>query len=219
MKCKFCEKECKNKNSLTQHENRCKNNPNRILVSLNGLNKMHQINKINGPWNKGLTAACDDRVKRNAEHIKGKNGWLGKKHSEETKKKISEALLKYNHGDNKRNLHSKGGYYNGIYFMSTWELAYYLWAVSNNIKIIRCTDRFKYFWENSEHYYTPDFIVDDEYVEIKGKEWPKDLFKYEAVRKAGYKLKVLYYSEIKPLIAFVLEKYNINKITDLYQKV
>lgn len=30
MNCKFCNKECKNSNSLTQHEIRCKNNPNRI---------------------------------------------------------------------------------------------------------------------------------------------------------------------------------------------
>lgn len=30
--CKFCGKQCKNKNSLAQHECRCKNNPNRIEV-------------------------------------------------------------------------------------------------------------------------------------------------------------------------------------------
>ena len=28
--CKYCGKECKNKNSLVQHEIRCKENPNRI---------------------------------------------------------------------------------------------------------------------------------------------------------------------------------------------
>ena len=31
--CKFCRKECKNKNSLRQHEIRCKNNPNRITTN------------------------------------------------------------------------------------------------------------------------------------------------------------------------------------------
>lgn len=30
LKCKYCNKECKNKNSLIQHEIRCKLNPNRI---------------------------------------------------------------------------------------------------------------------------------------------------------------------------------------------
>lgn len=31
--CKHCGKECKNKNSLVQHEIRCKNNPNKIKVN------------------------------------------------------------------------------------------------------------------------------------------------------------------------------------------
>ena len=30
--CKYCGKECKNKNSLAQHEIRCKENPNRIKI-------------------------------------------------------------------------------------------------------------------------------------------------------------------------------------------
>lgn len=32
MKCQFCGKECKNKNSLVQHEIRCKDNPSRIKL-------------------------------------------------------------------------------------------------------------------------------------------------------------------------------------------
>lgn len=33
--CKYCGKECKNKNSLAQHEIRCKMNPNKIKVTSN----------------------------------------------------------------------------------------------------------------------------------------------------------------------------------------
>ena len=33
--CKYCNKECKNKNSLAQHEIRCKDNPNKIQVISN----------------------------------------------------------------------------------------------------------------------------------------------------------------------------------------
>ena len=36
--CKYCGKECKNKNSLTQHEIRCKKNPNRITCGDKGNN-------------------------------------------------------------------------------------------------------------------------------------------------------------------------------------
>lgn len=40
MKCKYCNKECKNKNSLAQHECRCKDNPNRIVI--NGNRQSHR---------------------------------------------------------------------------------------------------------------------------------------------------------------------------------
>lgn len=35
MDCKYCNKSCKNKNSLAQHEIRCKENPNKIEVKSN----------------------------------------------------------------------------------------------------------------------------------------------------------------------------------------
>lgn len=38
MNCQYCEKECKNKNSLVQHEIRCKSNINKIDVKSNFIN-------------------------------------------------------------------------------------------------------------------------------------------------------------------------------------
>ena len=35
MNCQYCNKECKNKNSLTQHEIRCNKNPNKIVCNGN----------------------------------------------------------------------------------------------------------------------------------------------------------------------------------------
>lgn len=35
LRCKYCGRECKNKNSLAQHEIRCKENPNRIKIKSN----------------------------------------------------------------------------------------------------------------------------------------------------------------------------------------
>ena len=48
--CKYCNKECKNKNSLAQHEIRCKNNPNKIQVISNFIayNKYRKENNIKG---------------------------------------------------------------------------------------------------------------------------------------------------------------------------
>ena len=54
--CKFCGKEYINKNSLLQHEIRCKLNPNRIDTS-------RSFNNGNRPaWNKGLSKETDERV-------------------------------------------------------------------------------------------------------------------------------------------------------------
>lgn len=93
--CKYCEKECKNKNSLIQHEIRCKENPDKINTTINGFNK-------NGhkAWNKGLSKETDDRIKKLAytrkQNIKaGKTNIKGHPHSEETKKKLSEIRKKY----------------------------------------------------------------------------------------------------------------------------
>ena len=60
-KCKYCGKECKNKNSLAQHEIRCKENPNKIISPI--------CRKGHKSWNKGLTKETDERVKRNGESI------------------------------------------------------------------------------------------------------------------------------------------------------
>lgn len=51
-KCKFCNKQLKNKNSLTQHEIRCSKNPNKLPSYL----------PHGTPWNKGLTKENDERV-------------------------------------------------------------------------------------------------------------------------------------------------------------
>jgi hypothetical protein len=61
------------------------------------------------------------------------------------------------------------GRYDGIWFDSSWELAYYLFHVGNNIPIERNREAFEYDFENGLHKYYPDFrLGDGSYVEIKG---------------------------------------------------
>lgn len=212
--CRFCGKECKNRNSLCNHERLCKENPNCQSCQRNTF-KDYQLKY--GSWSKGLTKETDERIAKQAKQLTNRPGtFAGKHHSQESKQKISKALLEYNHADNQRNLHSHGGWYNNIYFMSTWELAYYIYMCDQGKIIKRCDDRFEYIWQDKKHYYTPDFIISDCYIEIKGKEWPKDLEKYKAVRQNN-ELVVVYYDEIKKYIEYVLTKFNINKIEELYQ--
>lgn len=95
--CKFCGREYKNKNSLAQHEVRCKDNPTGIKEY------PHNKGKNNGmygkiAWNKGLTKETDERVKMASisisDYYKNNHGtFLEKNHSEETKKLLKEKAL------------------------------------------------------------------------------------------------------------------------------
>ena len=92
-KCKFCFRLCKNLNSLSQHECRCKLNDSRILCNGN-------FGKTKGytAWNKGKTKSTDDRIKAYSETIKLKYesgelvpSFLNRKHSERSKHLIKES--------------------------------------------------------------------------------------------------------------------------------
>lgn len=79
MNCEFCGKECKNKNSLAQHEIRCKDNPNHINI------------KSPNKSEKWLEAMHNRRGHGSNQYIKAKELGLPKPEiSEETKKRLSE---------------------------------------------------------------------------------------------------------------------------------
>lgn len=89
--CRYCGKECKNLNSLRQHENRCAHNPNRINIVCAGFN-----NKGKKPWNKGLTKETNENVRRHGQSVsKSTKGRPGRKHTEEEKQKISNSRKAY----------------------------------------------------------------------------------------------------------------------------
>jgi hypothetical protein len=86
LKCKYCGRECKNKNSLTQHEIRCKSNPNGIIVkpSYGMLGKKGKNQYIKAKET-GIEYIISDEHRKKMSIIS-----TGRKHSEETKQKISE---------------------------------------------------------------------------------------------------------------------------------
>jgi hypothetical protein len=63
MNCKFCNKECKNLNSLRNHERLCPHNSERVYVSHTTKEKGYTA------WNKGLSKETDGRVAKNAESL------------------------------------------------------------------------------------------------------------------------------------------------------
>lgn len=205
--CQFCNKTYKNRNSLCNHERLCKENPNRQQSYLS-----------NQGWAKGLNKNSDIRVKNNSlskiEHFKGCSGnFKGHCHSEETKRKLSEAQLKIDHDAHDRNSHGKRGYIDDIFFMSTWELAYYIYMRDHGHKISRCNLKFDYEYEGKKHKYTPDFILDGHaIIEVKGRETSLDQYKYTLVDN----LQVVYMKDILPMISWVKANYGIDDLSSLY---
>ena len=62
---------------------------------------------------------------------------------------------------------SKSGWYKGIFCGSSYELAYVIYLIDNKIEFKRNNQGFDYIFNGVSKKYYPDFIVNDEYIEIK----------------------------------------------------
>lgn len=62
-------------------------------------------------------------------------------------------------------------FYNNEVFDSLPELAVYLYAIDHKINIKREPLRIKYIFNGEDHYYFPDFLYDNQLIEIKGEQF------------------------------------------------
>jgi hypothetical protein len=112
---------------------------------------------------------------------------------------------------------AKSGWYKGIFCNSSYELAWVIYSLDNNVKFKRNTKGFEYL--NTEGYisnYYPDFYIENEetYIEIKGYK------EKEFENKQKYfteKILVVDKNKIKPIINYVESKYGKNFI-ELYER-
>ena len=110
----------------------------------------------------------------------------------------------------------KHGYYNGYKCDSTYELAYVIYNLDHGIKFERFNDYYLYIADDdSIHRYYPDFIQDGYMVEIKGYMNENVYRKIAAVN--DYPVKLLTYSDIKPMIEYAQKTYNVKDISKLYE--
>jgi hypothetical protein len=138
LNCVFCGKLCKNKNSLAQHEIRCRENPNR--------------KDFNNLADYVIREAVDTKTVRY------------QKCQDTLRKRIAEGEISY---DNNVRCKYKFGTYKGYHCDSSWELAFVIYNLDHGINFIRNTDNFPYFYKGTLHQYYPDFIIDNTYYEIK----------------------------------------------------
>ena len=171
LNCQYCGKECKNKNSLAQHELRCKNNPDRKDYIKEGFNSVGHFS-----WKKGLTKETDERVRRNSEAValamqnKVKNGfkpafategyWTNERRLEQSiRKKILYQEHPEKHPNRKVASNSRRTYI---------EQVAYDWLVENKITFIESYETVFYDKKRFVDFYLPDYNL---YIELDGEYW------------------------------------------------
>lgn len=109
---------------------------------------------------------------------------------------------------------AKTGWYKGIYCGSTYELAFLIWNLDHNVKISRCVKSFEYEYEGKKRRYYPDFEIENQIFEIKGKLSDVDLVKIQAANAI-----LIDKEKIKIYLNYVCKKYNLSKakIHTLYE--
>lgn len=209
MNCKFCNKECKNENSLRNHERLCGLNPNKQKTHFD--NEDFKVARASNPCNQFIKAKQRGEVLTHSDEVKKILSEKTKNRGAEWHSKNGEAISKTItrkvksgewHTSLAKHMHID---YNGVDLHGSWELKYAQYLDEHNIEWIRNKDSFSYFYKGKERKYTPDFYLpqSDEYIEIKGYKTEKDAAKWEQFPKHR-KLVVLLKKELEQLLGVKL---------------
>lgn len=98
------------------------------------------------------------------------------------------------------------GWYKGYHCDSSWELAYVIYNLDHGISFARNYEKFKYKYQGKWHNYLPDFVVDTNYIEIKGRwtdKWQAKLDQFPYPDR----LVVLTRKDMKPYIDYTISTY------------
>lgn len=188
------------KTSRLQHVNSCKGNGPRSAKKILYPGKR-------GGWNKDIP--CSEKTKTRIS-----DSLIGKTCSKETRDKLSiKSKLNGSGGYIKGGGRGIKGWYKGFWCDSSWELAWIIYQLDNNIEFIRNKEGFEYVFENKKRKYYPDFILNTgEYIEIKG--YITEQVK-EKIKQFPHKLNVIGKYDIEKYIIYAKEKYG-NDFIKLY---
>jgi len=194
VECIYCNKLCKNNNSLINHQRLCKLNPNKQTIVSNfikynkeiksGLNKKTFSNQYDKAKKLGLEIPkiSDYTLYKLRKANKNKKWTQQRKHAHSIVMK--KTIEKYPDSYTKNNVvgRVKNIVYNGINLKGTWELMVAMWLDYNKIEWQYETKYFYYQW-NGERKYYPDFYLPklDLYIEVKGYETERDICKWKVV--------------------------------------
>lgn len=169
--CKYCSKECKNLNSLRNHERLCPSNPDRNYVS---------HTKGVPSWNKGLSKDTDSRVANNAAAISAvTKGKPSKTIWTDDMRKAKSEWRKQLHKDNPET-HPNRRLAGNRNKMTYPEKVAFEYLTKLGIEFEHQKQIGKYF---------PDFVVGKIIIEIDGAQWhsaDKDQARDAVLNSLGY---------------------------------
>lgn len=129
------------------------------------------------------------------------------------KKYHLECWLKSSGGYRKGSGIGKKGWYKGYWCDSSYELAWVIYNIEHNISFTRNKKKYEYYWNNKKRIYIPDFILNDEIIEIKGYLDEQSSVKVTLIPN----LKILFKKDLLHVFEYVENKYGKN-FTYLYEK-
>lgn len=216
--CSYCNKECHSKNSLKQHECRCKNNPNRrayAQLANSGLILKGQTKETSARVAKATATLKEGYASgRITSWMKGKPGtFRGKHHTEYSKMQISRhTSISRKKGYASGTITPAAGVGRGKYsyiitsthkymLRSTYEFifALYLLKIKNTtfeLEAVRVPAARKNTYADT---FLSDFSIGNTVIEIKGIAGGKDSYIKESFEAAGYKFIELFHESINKL--------------------
>lgn len=196
--CQFCNKLCKNKNSLSQHQIRCLKNENKIEVTSNFLeyNKKLKNGELKKEFSNQYVKAeiiglekpiISDDTRKKLSIASKKNIWSNErkeKHSlimTEVAKNNPDSYSANNVCGRTKLIDIYDSFGNLTKVNGSWELLVANYLTDNNIKWTNKIDEiFVYPFNGKERRYYPDFYLPelDKYIEVKGYERERDRIKW-----------------------------------------
>ena len=134
----------------------------------------------------------------------------------ERRRKISIKAKQRNGGYRRGSGRGRKGWYKGMFCDSSWELAFVLWCELHNKDIERNKYTFEYTWQDKIRKYLPDFIVDKQFIEIKGWLSPQNQAKIDQFPHDKHKLVVYTEATMKSIFLEIYKVYGKN-FTRLYE--
>lgn len=181
------------------------------------------VKKGNIPWNKGKIGQYSIEYRSKiSQSLFGKSKGIASTPEKEIerKRKISETMKTNPKAGGLRSRSGRGkkGWYKGYWCDSSWELAWVIYHLEHGFKFVRNWNGFEYYYKDEKHLYYPDYIIENNFYEIKGRRSYEDLDEKnkEKINQFKGKLFVLYSKEMKPYLEYTISKYG-KDFTKLYE--